>query len=133
MYEFKVRHDDGQYRLSIYTQSEQEARAQICRVEGCPDNCITLTGVIRTFKTHKTAYQLKCGAVQTSRTERKPGESDVHVKLWYTDNTYHVSIVKDPAQYVLWGEDEGKQWQYYSTLKEARKTFNQFVKLAEKF
>lgn len=133
MYHFKVRHDDGHIFVSCYKQTEQEAREQVCRLEGCPDHALTLTKVERTFKTHKTAKQLKRFQVQTSRTERQPGESDVHVKLWCTDNTYHVSIVKDPALNVLWGEDEGKQWKYFDTVKEARETFAAFGKLAETF
>ena len=132
-YTFKVLHDKGTHFVSIYAESGETALKWVCEKEGCPVRALRLVKIDRTFRTHKTAYQLKCGKVQVARTERKPGESDVVIKLWHSSGIYHVSIVKESALNVLWGEDEGKQWQYYSTLKEARKTFNAFIKLAETF
>ena len=133
LYRFKVSHDGGHIYLSTYGRTEQDARDLICRDQLCPDRCLTLKKVTRTFQVHNTANELKCGYVQTARTERKPGESDVVVKLWHSGGAYHVSIVKDPALNVLWGEDSGKQWYYYSALKDARKIFNALTKLAETF
>lgn len=39
-YKAKVKHDTGIVNLYVYKDNEQDARKEICRLEGCPDSAI---------------------------------------------------------------------------------------------
>jgi hypothetical protein len=39
-YKAKVKHDKGNAVIYVYANNEQDARKEICRLEGCPDSAI---------------------------------------------------------------------------------------------